>query len=56
MTSDKLAHECQLLMDWIERRKAQRQGTGDLSARLNALRAKQIRCEMKEQKKREKAA
>ena len=47
----KYAAECRMLQDWIARRKARREGTGDLSARLVALRARQIRAELKEERK-----
>lgn len=51
MTSDKIAAECELLQQWIKKRQSRREGTGDLSARLIALRAKQIRAEIRQERK-----
>lgn len=56
MTSEQYGHECELLQDWIKKRKAMRQGCGDLSARLIALRAKQIRAELRQERKARSAA
>ena len=56
MTLQQYEAECRVLQDWIKKRKARREGTGDLSARLVALRARQLRAEIKEERKQRRTA